>query len=69
MSGETAPGNSTASADPGLCGSCRHSRTITSDRGSAFYLCQLSFTDPNFPKYPRLPVLACAGYSATGPPA
>jgi hypothetical protein len=33
-----------------------------SDRGSVFYLCQLSKVDPSFPKYPRLPVLACAGY-------
>lgn len=25
-------------------------------------LCELSKTDPRFPKYPRLPVLACPGY-------
>jgi hypothetical protein len=37
-------------------------RWITSDRGSAFYLCQLSATDPKFPKYPRLPVIECSGY-------
>ena len=37
-------------------------RRIESDRGSIFYLCELSKVDPRFPKYPRLPVLSCAGY-------
>jgi hypothetical protein len=47
----------------GLCASCTHMRRVTSDRGSVFYLCQLSKTDPAYPKYPRLPVRACAGYA------
>jgi hypothetical protein len=46
----------------GLCADCVHARQIESDRGSTFLLCQLSFTDPRFEKYPRLPVLACSGY-------
>ena len=46
----------------GLCADCRFMRQITSDRGSIFYQCQLSATDPTFPKYPRLPVLHCTGY-------
>jgi hypothetical protein len=46
----------------GLCAHCVHAKVIRSDRGSVFYQCQLSFTDPSFPKYPRLPVLACSGY-------
>jgi hypothetical protein len=37
-------------------------RQIESDRGSTFYLCERSATDANFTKYPRLPVLQCAGY-------
>jgi hypothetical protein len=49
--------------DAGLCETCRHSRTIVSDRGSVFYLCQLSFHDPRFWKYPALPVLECSGYA------
>jgi hypothetical protein len=54
--------------DPGLCKTCRHARTIASDRGSKFTRCALADSDPRFPKYPRLPVLACAGYqSATDP--
>ena len=49
--------------DPiGLCASCRHARIVRSSHGSAFYLCRLAETDPRFPKYPRLPVLRCAGY-------
>jgi hypothetical protein len=46
----------------GLCADCAHARRIASERGSSFYLCRLSVTDPAFPKYPRLPVLQCAGY-------
>jgi hypothetical protein len=46
----------------GLCATCAHMRLITSDRGSVFYLCELSKTDPRFPKYPQLPVLSCSGY-------
>jgi len=46
----------------GLCADCRNMRRIASDRGSIFYMCALSATDPSFPKYPRLPVLECAGY-------
>jgi hypothetical protein len=47
---------------PGLCSDCLHARRLESARGSVFLLCNLSLTDPRFPKYPRLPVLACDGY-------
>jgi hypothetical protein len=46
----------------GLCATCVHVRRVISDRGSEFYLCQLSKVDPAFPKYPRLPVVKCSGY-------
>ena len=46
----------------GLCATCTYVRRITSDRGSVFYLCELSKVDQHFPKYPRLPVLSCLGY-------
>jgi hypothetical protein len=49
-------------APPGLCGHCLHARVIASEKGSQFLLCRLSERDPNFPKYPRLPVLSCAGH-------
>jgi hypothetical protein len=54
----------------GLCETCANSKQIHSDRGSIFYQCRLSFTDPAFPNYPRLPVLTCGGYQPlTSPPA
>jgi hypothetical protein len=46
----------------GLCETCVHAQEIRSDRGSRFVMCGLSKTDPSFPRYPRLPVLSCAGY-------
>jgi hypothetical protein len=54
--------NPLSNAQAGLCSDCRHARTILSDRGATFVLCQLSAGDPKFPKYPRLPVLSCDGY-------
>ncbi len=58
----------TTASKLGLCGDCTHARQITSDRGSTFLQCQLSFTDPRFEKYPRLPVLACTGYEKQAEP-
>jgi hypothetical protein len=46
----------------GLCARCRNARRVESDRGSVFYRCALADQDPRFPKYPRLPVVRCAGY-------
>lgn len=47
----------------GLCADCVHAQRIESARGSVFFLCALSLTDPRFPKYPRLPVISCSGYA------
>jgi hypothetical protein len=46
----------------GLCARCAHALVIRNDRGSRFYLCRLSATDPRFPKYPPLPVRRCTGF-------
>ena len=46
----------------GLCASCAHARRVDSARGSQFLLCGLAQTDARFAKYPRLPVIRCAGY-------
>jgi hypothetical protein len=54
--------------DPGLCGACRHSRVVRSGRGSTFRLCELSRTDPAFPRYPPLPVVVCSGFSPLDAP-
>jgi hypothetical protein len=50
----------------GLCTRCVHGRAVVSGRGSSFWLCQLSASDPRFAKYPRLPVLRCAGFEPRG---
>jgi hypothetical protein len=59
------PGLRFGADNPGLCGDCAHAKIIHSDRGAVFYQCQLSFTDPRFEKYPRLPVSSCEGYEET----
>jgi len=48
-------------APPGLCAACVHLRLLASPR-SDFVRCGLAETDPRFPRYPPLPVVACAGY-------
>ena len=53
----------TARAQPvGLCATCIHQKIIRSARGSTFSMCLRHKTDPAYPKYPRLPVMACAGH-------
>jgi hypothetical protein len=49
-------------APAGLCDTCRHQRIIRNTRGSEFSLCERSRTDPDFPRYPRVPVLECRGF-------
>ena len=56
-------------ANAGLCDDCRWCRIITSDRGSRFYRCRLSDTDARYPRFPRLPVLVCEGFSRFDDPA
>ena len=46
----------------GLCDTCRYQREVRTTRGSRFSLCERSRDDPAYPRYPRLPVLACRGY-------
>lgn len=55
--------NPLSEPDIGLCATCTHVRVMRSDRGSTFYQCALAFTNPAYSKYPRLPVLTCAGYT------
>jgi hypothetical protein len=35
---------------------------VRNTRGSTFSLCERSRTDRRYPRYPRLPVLTCAGH-------
>ena len=54
--------SSTNASAIGLCANCVHARPVESAKGSQFLLCQLSQNNPQFPKYPCLPVLTCSGY-------
>ena len=57
--------NSKTKAKPlriGLCSDCLYMRQIESARGSIFYQCGRSASNPNFPKYPRVPVIQCPGH-------
>ncbi|MDP9293328.1 MAG: hypothetical protein M3O90_02710 [Actinomycetota bacterium] len=49
-------------APAGLCDSCVHQQLVTNTRGSTFSLCRRSKDEPQYPKYPRLPVLRCRGH-------
>jgi hypothetical protein len=47
----------------GLCDRCVHQKVVHTRRGSTFSMCLRNRSEPErFPKYPRLPVTACAGY-------
>ncbi len=48
--------------DPGLCANCAYRREIRSDRGSVFLQCLRWLKEPQYPKYPSLPVLRCPGF-------
>ncbi len=51
----------------GLCDTCRHQRRVPNTRGSVFSLCERSKAEPErYPRYPRLPVLACDGHEPAG---
>lgn len=45
-----------------LCQTCASMREVITPKGSRFLLCQLSGTDPAYPKYPPQPVVRCDGY-------
>jgi hypothetical protein len=45
-----------------LCETCARVREVVTPKGSRFLLCQLSRTDPAYPKYPPQPVVRCGGY-------
>ncbi len=46
----------------GLCDSCRHQKLVRNTRGSTFSMCERSKLEPEYPKYPRIPVVRCGGY-------
>ena len=47
----------------GLCDRCAHQKLIHTTRGTTYSMCLRHKTEPErYPKYPSLPVRACAGY-------
>jgi hypothetical protein len=47
----------------GLCDRCRHQQVVGTTRGTVYSLCRRSRAEPDrYARYPRLPVLRCAGY-------
>ncbi len=52
----------------GQCASCVHARSIPHPRGTeAYCMCGLAESDPQYDKYPRLPVQNCPGYRQREP--
>ena len=50
-----------------LCETCAWMREIVTPKGSRFLLCQLSQTNPAYPKYPPQPVVQCDDYQQNEP--
>jgi hypothetical protein len=51
-------------ARAGLCATCVYARVVPHPRGGdAYWRCGKHDEDQSFPKYPRLPVLVCGGYT------
>lgn len=51
-----------ANSVAGLCDDCIHQQLVPNTRGSVFSLCLRSRTEPEYPRYPRIPVLSCRGH-------
>ena len=47
-----------------LCELCQHRQVVNTPRGSRFLLCQLSFGNPRYPKYPPQPIQLCQGFQS-----
>lgn len=58
---EVAGSNPAVPTMESLCYSCKFCRVVRGAR-SEFLLCGRHKTDADFPRYPRLPVLQCAGH-------
>jgi hypothetical protein len=49
--------------EPGLCGLCGHASVKATGRGTAYLRCTRASWDDRLVKYPRLPVVGCAGFA------
>jgi predicted CoA-binding protein len=68
------PGGGDGSGDPhapdgvdrvGLCRECRQARWVPAPR-ALYWMCRRSLNEPEFERYPRLPVRACPGFERMG---
>jgi len=50
----------------GLCARCCHARRLHNARGSDFWQCLASATDPSLRRFPRLPVERCHAFATEG---
>lgn len=50
-------------AAPGLCETCLHAKITETRRGTAYLRCTRAAWDARLPRYPRLPVTACPGFT------
>lgn len=50
----------------GLCVRCAHAHVVRTPR-SAFWLCGRARADSRYARYPRLPVIVCAGFEPLPP--
>ena len=67
MMNDRPPDGQAPGSSAGLCDRCVNMQRVTTARGSRFYLCRLSFTDPRFARYPPIPVLSCPGFARAAP--
>ncbi|SEK93395.1 hypothetical protein [Streptacidiphilus jiangxiensis] len=51
-------------AHPGLCLGCAHRLLNETRRGTAYLRCGGAASDDTLPRYPRLPVRECHGFTA-----
>lgn len=51
---------------PGLCLNCQHAKVSQTRRGTAYLRCTRAEWDDRLVRYPRLPVLDCAGFDPRG---
>lgn len=54
-------------AKPGLCRACQHAKLNETRRGTAYLRCTRAMWDPEFSRYPNLPVTSCAGFEQRSP--
>jgi len=51
-------------ATAGLCADCRHAKPNQTKRGSVYLRCLRAVWDTRLVRYPRLPVITCAGFES-----